>query len=53
MLNLFLVFSLGGVRVSPLGTSTTNWPIVSVPDDSVECEAIGGIRIGSGNRSTL
>jgi hypothetical protein len=29
---LFLV-SWGGVRLSPLGTSATNWPIVPVPDD--------------------
>jgi hypothetical protein len=24
----------GGVRLSPLGTSATNWPIVPAPDDS-------------------
>jgi hypothetical protein len=29
---LFLV-SWGGVRLSPLGTSATNWPIVPAPDD--------------------
>jgi hypothetical protein len=29
---LFLV-SCGGVRLSPLGTSATNWPIVPAPDD--------------------
>jgi hypothetical protein len=28
----FLV-SWGGVRLSPLGTSATNWPIVPAPDD--------------------
>jgi hypothetical protein len=28
----FLV-SLGGVRLSPLYTSATNWPIVPAPDD--------------------
>jgi hypothetical protein len=28
----FLV-SRGGVRLSPFGTSVTNWPIVPVPDD--------------------
>jgi hypothetical protein len=28
----FLV-SWGGVRLSPLGTSATNWPTVSDPDD--------------------
>jgi hypothetical protein len=30
--NFFLV-SLGGVRLSPLGTSATNWPIVASPDN--------------------
>jgi hypothetical protein len=25
--------SLGGVRLSPLGTSAINWPIVPAPDD--------------------
>jgi hypothetical protein len=29
---VFLV-SCGGVRLSPLGTLTTNWPIVPAPDD--------------------
>jgi hypothetical protein len=29
---LFLV-SWGGVRLSPLGTSATNWPIAPDPDD--------------------
>jgi hypothetical protein len=29
---VFLV-SLGGVRLSPLGTSDINWPIVPAPDD--------------------
>jgi hypothetical protein len=39
----------GGVRLSPLGTSATNWPIVSAPDD--ECGAVGGMRIDRRNRS--
>jgi hypothetical protein len=29
---LFLV-SWGGVRLSPFGTSPTNWPVVPAPDD--------------------
>jgi hypothetical protein len=29
---VFLV-SWGGVRLSPLGTSAINWPIVPAPDD--------------------
>jgi hypothetical protein len=40
------------VRLTPLGTSATIWPIVSAPDDDDECGAVGGIRIGRGNRST-
>jgi hypothetical protein len=30
---LFLISEDDGVRLSPLGTSATNWPIVPVPDD--------------------
>jgi hypothetical protein len=37
-----------GVRLSPLGTPATNWP--RVIDD--ECGAVGGMRIGRGNRNT-
>jgi hypothetical protein len=40
------------VRLSPLGTSATNWPIVPAPDDDDECGTVGGMRIGRGNRST-
>jgi hypothetical protein len=29
----FFFVSWGGVRLSPLGTSATNWPIVPAPDD--------------------
>jgi hypothetical protein len=43
----FLV-SWGGIRLSPLGTSATNQP--RMVDD--ECGPVGGMRIGSGNRST-
>jgi hypothetical protein len=32
ILSIFLI-SWGGVRLSPLSTSVTNWPIVPVPDD--------------------
>jgi hypothetical protein len=42
----FLFFWGGVVRLSPLGTSATNWPIDG------DCEAIGGMRIGRGNLST-
>jgi hypothetical protein len=40
----------GGVRLSPLGTSATNWPIVPAPDD--EYGVVGGTIIGRGNQST-
>jgi hypothetical protein len=42
----------GGVRLSPLGTSATNWLIVPAPDDRDECGAVGGMRIDRRNRST-
>jgi hypothetical protein len=42
----------GGVRLSPLGTSATNWPIVPAPDDDDECGAVGGMRIWRRNRCT-
>jgi hypothetical protein len=29
----FFLVSLGGVRLGPLGTSATNWPIVGALDD--------------------
>jgi hypothetical protein len=35
-MHFFFSFSLvswGGVRLSPLGTSATIWPIVPAPDD--------------------
>jgi hypothetical protein len=38
---VFFLVSWGGVRLNPLGTSATNWPIVPVP----ECGAIGGMRM--------
>jgi hypothetical protein len=30
---LFFLVSCGGVGLSPLGTSATNWPVVPAPDD--------------------
>jgi hypothetical protein len=30
---VFFLVSLGGVRLSPLGTSANIWPIVAAPDD--------------------
>jgi hypothetical protein len=56
-----MLVSCGGVRLSPHGTSATLWPIVPTPDDdddddeaddADECGAVGGMRIGKGNRST-
>jgi hypothetical protein len=40
------------VRLSPLGTSATNWPIVPAPGVRDERGAVGGMRIGRGNPST-
>jgi hypothetical protein len=45
------LFSWGWVRLSPLGTSATNWRIVSARMID-EYGAFDGLRIGSGNRST-
>jgi hypothetical protein len=39
------------VRLSPLGTSATIWPIVVAPDDGDEYAAVGGM-IGRGIRNT-
>jgi hypothetical protein len=46
---LFFYFLGVGWDLSPLGTSATNWLIV--PDED-ECGAVGGTKIGRGNRST-
>jgi hypothetical protein len=43
------------VKLSPFGTSATNWLIVPAPDQMIDdghCGAIGGMKIGKGNRST-
>jgi hypothetical protein len=45
------VFFSQGVRLIPLGTAAIVCRIVPVPDDH-DCGAIGGMRIGRGNRST-
>jgi hypothetical protein len=53
---IFIIYFLvawGGVRLSPLGTSATNWPIVPARPINDVCGAVGGMRIGRGNRSTL
>jgi hypothetical protein len=56
MLSSFKTCILGGggwARLSPLVTTATIWPSVSSPDDRCDvCEAVGGMRIGKGNRST-
>jgi hypothetical protein len=41
----------GGVKLGPLGTAATDWPIVPVPGDYDDGE-FGGMKIGRGNRST-
>jgi hypothetical protein len=47
----WVIIILSGVRLSPLGTAATVWPIVLAPDDG-DCGAIAGMKIGKGNRST-
>jgi hypothetical protein len=41
----------GGVKLGPLGTATTNRPIVPTPGDYDDGK-IGGVMIGSGKQST-
>jgi hypothetical protein len=38
-------------KLGPLGTSSTEWPIVLAPSDYDDGE-FGGMKIGRGNRST-
>jgi hypothetical protein len=53
ILTVLLIIILSGVRVSPLGAAPTTgllyqpWMI-----DDGDCGAIGGMKIGRGNRST-
>jgi hypothetical protein len=50
LLNFFNWYNGGGVKLGPLGTATTNRPIVPAPGDYDDAE-IGGM-VGKGNRST-
>jgi hypothetical protein len=45
---LFIGIVGGGVQLGPLGTATTNRPIVPAPGDYDDGE-IGGMMIGRGN----
>jgi hypothetical protein len=38
-------------KLGPLGTSTSNWPIVPAPGDCEDGE-FGGMKTGRGNRNT-
>jgi hypothetical protein len=38
----------GGFQLGPLGTATTDWPIVPAPGDYDDGE-FGGMKIGRGN----
>jgi hypothetical protein len=41
------------MRLSPLGTAATVWPVVPAhDDDDYDCGAISEKRIGRGNQST-
>jgi hypothetical protein len=48
--SLFFNSHSGGVELSPLGTSATEWPIVLAPADFDDGE-FGGLKIGRINRS--
>jgi hypothetical protein len=52
---IIIIIIISGVRLSPLGSAATVSTIVPAPnddDDDDDCGAIGGIKIGRGNRST-
>jgi hypothetical protein len=49
---VFFLVSLGGVRLSPLGTSSTVGLLYQPRMIDDDCGAVGGMRIGRGNRST-
>jgi hypothetical protein len=53
MENLMISIIISGVGLSPLGTAATSG-LLYKPQmiDEGDCEAIGGMRIGRGNRST-
>jgi hypothetical protein len=48
----FLLISFSEVRLSPLGTLATIWPIAPALDDDDDCGAVREMRIGRGNQST-
>jgi hypothetical protein len=48
----FFLVSLGGVRLSPLGTSATVGLLYQPKMIDDDYGAVGGMRIGRGNRST-
>jgi hypothetical protein len=52
-LYFFFIFIISGVGLSPLGTAATSG-LVYKPQmiDEDDCGAIGGMKIGRGNRST-
>jgi hypothetical protein len=39
------------VGLSPVGSALTVWPTLPAPNDDDDCGAIGGMKIGRGNRS--
>jgi hypothetical protein len=49
---IIILIIIDGVRLSPLGTSATNWPIVPAPDDRWVLEHFVGMRIGKRNRNS-
>jgi hypothetical protein len=50
---LFIIIFPHGVRLSPLGTAATTGLLYHPQMIDDECGAIGGMRIGRGNRCTL
>jgi hypothetical protein len=51
--DFFFLIPWGGMKLSPLGTLATIWPIIParmIYEDN--CGAVGGMRIERGNQST-
>jgi hypothetical protein len=53
-INMLFFIILSGVRLSPLGTAATTGLLYQPRMiDDVDCGAVGGMKIGKWNRSTL
>jgi hypothetical protein len=49
---IIIIIIISGVRLSPLGTAATTGHYQPQMIDDGDCGAVGGMKIGRGNRST-